>query len=123
MEGQERLACFLSLANAGAHLIRLSLRLWWMDPYSRTWNKSQKSWDDILSNASEYLLQRPCDEEVRNRIQDSIEVHDDLPSQGEGAENQMSQRTRKSTIRLVRPAKTQISLRIRAVWSESSLLL
>ena len=32
----------------------------------------------------------------------------------------MSQRTTKPTIRLVRPAKTQISLRIRAVWSESS---
>ena len=32
----------------------------------------------------------------------------------------MSQRTTKSTIRLVRPAKTQISLRIRTVWSESS---
>ena len=33
----------------------------------------------------------------------------------------LSQRT-KPTIRLVRPAKTQISLRIRAVWSESSLI-
>ena len=34
----------------------------------------------------------------------------------------MCQRTTKPTIRLVRPAKTQISLRIRAVWSESSLI-
>ena len=34
----------------------------------------------------------------------------------------ISQRTTKPTIRLVRPAKTQISLRIRAVWSESSLI-
>ena len=34
----------------------------------------------------------------------------------------MSQRTKKPTIRLVRPVKTQISLRIRAVWSESSLV-
>ena len=61
-------------------------------------------------------------EEVRNRIQDSIEVHDDLPSHGEDTENQMSQHTTKPAIRLVRPAKTQISLRIRAVWSESSLI-
>ena len=30
----------------------------------------------------------------------------------------MSQRTTKHTLRLVRPAETQISLRIRAVWSE-----
>ena len=35
----------------------------------------------------------------------------------------LSQRMTKSTIRLVRPAKTQISLRIRAVWSESSLIV
>ena len=34
----------------------------------------------------------------------------------------MSQRTTKPTLRLVRPAKTQISLRIRTVWSESSLI-
>ena len=34
----------------------------------------------------------------------------------------MSQRATKPTIRFVRPAKTQISLRIRAVWSESSLI-
>ena len=34
----------------------------------------------------------------------------------------LSQRTTKPTIRLVRSAKTQISLRIRAVWSESSLI-
>ena len=34
----------------------------------------------------------------------------------------MSQRTTKPTIRLVRPAKIQISLLIRAVWSESSLI-
>ena len=34
----------------------------------------------------------------------------------------VSQRTIKPTIRLVRPAKTQIRLRIRAVWSESSLI-
>ena len=34
----------------------------------------------------------------------------------------MSQRTTKPTIRLMRPAKTQISLCIRAVWSESSLI-
>ena len=34
----------------------------------------------------------------------------------------MSQRTTKPTIILVRPAMTQISLRIRAVWSESSLI-
>ena len=34
----------------------------------------------------------------------------------------MSQRTTKPTIRHVRLAKTQISLRIRAVWSESSLM-
>ena len=34
----------------------------------------------------------------------------------------MSQRTPKPTIRLVRPAKTHISLRIPAVWSESSLI-
>ena len=33
-----------------------------------------------------------------------------------------SQRTTKPTIRLVRSAKTQIRLRIRAVWSESSLI-
>ena len=33
----------------------------------------------------------------------------------------MSQRMTKPTIRLVRPAKTQISLRIRVVWSESLL--
>ena len=33
----------------------------------------------------------------------------------------LSQPTTKSTIRLVRPAKTQISLRIRVGWSESSL--
>ena len=32
----------------------------------------------------------------------------------------MSQRTTKSAIRFLRPVKTQISLRIRAVWSESS---
>ena len=32
------------------------------------------------------------------------------------------QRTTIPTVRLVRPAKTQISLRIRAVWSESSLI-
>ena len=35
----------------------------------------------------------------------------------------LSQRTTKPNIRLVRPAKTQISLRFRAVWSESSLLV
>ena len=34
----------------------------------------------------------------------------------------LSQRMTKSTIRLVRPPKTQISLRIRAAWSESSLI-
>ena len=34
----------------------------------------------------------------------------------------MSQRMTKPSIRLVRPAKTDISLRIRAVWSESSLI-
>ena len=34
----------------------------------------------------------------------------------------MSQRTTKLTVRLVRPAKTQISLRIHTVWSESSLI-
>ena len=34
----------------------------------------------------------------------------------------MSQCTKKPTIRHVWPAKTQISLRIRAVWSESSLI-
>ena len=34
----------------------------------------------------------------------------------------MGQRTKKSTIRLVRPRKTQISLRIRAILSESSLI-
>ena len=34
----------------------------------------------------------------------------------------VSRRTIKSTIRLVRPAKTQIRLRIRAVWSESSMI-
>ena len=34
----------------------------------------------------------------------------------------MSQSTTKPTIRLVRPAKTQISLRIYPVWSESSLI-
>ena len=36
-------------------------------------------------------------------------------------EPNLNQRTTKLTIRLVRPAKTQISLRIRAVWSESLL--
>ena len=36
--------------------------------------------------------------------------------------NYMSQHTTKPTIRLVRPAKTQISLRIRAAWLESSLI-
>ena len=36
--------------------------------------------------------------------------------------NKFSQRTPKPTIRLVRPAKTKISLRIHAVWSESSLI-
>ena len=36
--------------------------------------------------------------------------------------NDMSQRTTKPTKRLVRPAKTPISLRIHAVWSESSLI-
>ena len=35
----------------------------------------------------------------------------------------LSQRTTKPTIRLVRPAKTQINLRIRAVWSESTLIV
>ena len=35
----------------------------------------------------------------------------------------MSQCTIKATVRLVRPAKTQISLRIRAVWRESSLIV
>ena len=34
----------------------------------------------------------------------------------------LNQRTIKPTIRLVRSAKTQISLRIRAVWSDSSLI-
>ena len=34
----------------------------------------------------------------------------------------MRQHTTKPTIRLVRPAKTQSSLRMRAVWSESSLI-
>ena len=34
----------------------------------------------------------------------------------------LSQRTTKPTIRLTRSAKTRISLRIRAVWSESSLI-
>ena len=34
----------------------------------------------------------------------------------------VSQRTKNPTIRLVRPAKTQTSLRIHAVWSESSLI-
>ena len=34
----------------------------------------------------------------------------------------MNQRTTKPSLILVRPAKTQISLRIRAVWSESSLI-
>ena len=39
-----------------------------------------------------------------------------------GSFTYMTWRTTKPTIRLVRPAKTQISLRIRAVWSESSLI-
>ena len=36
---------------------------------------------------------------------------------------EMSQRTTKPTIRLMRPAKSQINLRICAVWSESSLIV
>ena len=37
---------------------------------------------------------------------------------GKRHQNYLSHRTTKSTIRLVRPAMTQLSLRIRAVWSE-----
>ena len=58
----------------------------------------------------------------KNRLGEGLLMSTHNISFVEKQEKHMSQRTTNSTIRLVRPAKTKISLRTRAVWSESSLI-
>ena len=84
-----------------------------------------KHWGVLLTNTyqesprtpQEHDMRTPNSSRSRNKFSHDLSEHT-----WRKAIHQVIQCTTKPTVRLVRPAKTQISLRIRTVWSESSLI-